>query len=168
MLLTLQNRDIDREIATNQKVVLQYLINDIEKFDSNSNVLSVLFRLVEVISKQSVEPLLTIALYQEFNMLSILTTRLSLSEYRKRPNERKDIYAYIHTLVHTIKSLVSDTEAVARGEGAPATMASIITSQETYWNALEAATQQDMALSGKKVEWGKLEYVNKVDKVYNE
>lgn len=115
MLLSLQNREIDKEIATNQKVVLQYLINDIGRFDSNSNVLSVLFRLVDIISQQSVEPLLTIALYQEFNLLSILTTRLSLSEYRKRPNERKDIYAYIHTLVHTIKVLVSDNTAVVAG-----------------------------------------------------
>ena len=69
MIMRLQNRDIDREIATEQKVILQYLINDIERFDSNSNVLSVLFSLVEVISTQSVDPLLTATLYQEFNLL---------------------------------------------------------------------------------------------------
>ena len=69
MMLRLQCRDIELEIATNQKVILQYLINDIESYDSNSNVLSVLFNLVEVISTQSVEPSLTNCLYQEFNML---------------------------------------------------------------------------------------------------
>jgi len=63
MILRLQNKDIDREIATNQKVILQYLINDIERFDTNSNVLSVLFHLIEVISTQSAEPLLTTVLY---------------------------------------------------------------------------------------------------------
>ena len=106
MMLRLQCSEIELEIATNQKVILQYLINDIEHFDSNSNVLSVLFNLIEVISTQSVEPQLTIVLYQEFNLLQILTKRLSLSEYAKRPNERKDIYAYIHTLVKTIKELI--------------------------------------------------------------
>ena len=50
MMLRLQNRDINLEIARNQKVILQYLVNDIERFDSNSNVLSVLFNLVEVIT----------------------------------------------------------------------------------------------------------------------
>ena len=55
-MLRLQCREIELEIATNQKVILQYLINDIESYDSNSNVLSVLFNLVEVISTQSVEP----------------------------------------------------------------------------------------------------------------
>lgn len=69
MILRLQNKDIDREIATNQKVILQYLINDIERFDTNSNVLSVLFHLIEVISTQSAEPLLTTVLYQEFKLL---------------------------------------------------------------------------------------------------
>jgi hypothetical protein len=56
MLLRLHNKDIDREIATNQKVILQYLINDIERFDTNSNVLSVLFNLIKVISTQAAEP----------------------------------------------------------------------------------------------------------------
>ena len=56
MMLRLECRDIDLEIATNQKVILQYLISDIQRFDSNSNVLSVLFSLVEVISTQSSEP----------------------------------------------------------------------------------------------------------------
>ena len=69
MILRLQNKDIDREIATNQKVILQYLINDIERFDTNSNVLSVLFHLIEVISTQSAEPLLTTVLYQDFKLL---------------------------------------------------------------------------------------------------
>ena len=144
MIISLQNSHIDKEIATNQKVVMQFLINDIERYDSNSNMLSVLFRLVEVVSTQSAEPLLTTVLYQDYNLLGVLTTRLSLSEYRKRPNERKDIYAYIHTLVKTIKSMVSDKQAVMDGQGAASTMAKIITSQETYWNALEAATQQDI------------------------
>ena len=36
-----------------------------------------------------------------------MTKRLSLSEYARRPNERKDIYAFIHTLVKTIKELVT-------------------------------------------------------------
>ena len=86
-------------------------MNDIENFDSNSNVLSVLFNLIEVISTQSVEPQLTICLYQEFNLLQILTKRLSLSEYAKRPNERKDIYAYIFSLVKTIKELITRNTA---------------------------------------------------------
>ena len=73
MMLRLECRDIDLEIATNQKVILQYLISDIQRFDSNSNVLSVLFSLVEVISTQSSEPQLTVALYQEFNLLQVLT-----------------------------------------------------------------------------------------------
>ena len=63
MMLRLQCKAIELEIATNQKVILQYLINDIEHFDSNSNVLSVLFNLIEVISTQSVEPQLTVVLY---------------------------------------------------------------------------------------------------------
>ena len=83
-------------------MILQYLINDIERYDSNSNVLSVLFSLIEVISTQSAEPRLTIALYQDFHLFQILCKRLSLTEYRKRPNERKDIYAYIHQLVKAI------------------------------------------------------------------
>ena len=51
MILRLQNRDINLEIATSQKVILQYLITDIERFDTNSNVLSVLFNLLETISR---------------------------------------------------------------------------------------------------------------------
>lgn len=51
MILRLRNRDINLEIATSQKIILQYLINDIERFDTNSNVLSVLFNLVETISR---------------------------------------------------------------------------------------------------------------------
>ena len=96
MVVRLQNRDINLEIARNQKVILQYLVNDIERFDTNSNVLSVLFNLVEVITTQGAEPQLTMVLYQEFQLFHVLSTRLGLSEYRKRPNERKDIYAYIH------------------------------------------------------------------------
>ena len=109
MMLRLQNRDINLEIARNQKVILQYLVNDIERFDSNSNVLSVLFNLVEVITTQGAEPQLTMVLYQDFKLLQVLTARLGLTEYAKRPNERKDIYAYIHSLVRTILSIVQPT-----------------------------------------------------------
>lgn len=132
MMLRLKCREIDLEIATNQKVILQYLINDIEHFDSNSNVLSVLFNLVEVITTQSVEPQLTCTLYQEFSLLSILTARLSLSEYRKRPNERKDIYAYIHTLVKTIQDLVQRyTSGTLQDNSVGQTMAEILTQNQT-------------------------------------
>jgi len=118
-------------------VILQYLINDIERFDSNSNVLSVLFNLVEVVTLQSAEPKLTIALYQDFKLIPVMTQRLSLSEYRKRPNERKDIYAYIHTLVRTISTLVStEADSIAKE-----TMNQIIVTAGAYWNALEVATQ---------------------------
>ena len=106
MMLRLKCQDIDVEIATNQKIILQYLINDIEHFDSNSNVLSVLFNLVEVITTHPVDPLLPTTLYNEFNLLQTLTARLSLSEYSRRPNERKDIYAYIHNLVKVIQNLL--------------------------------------------------------------
>ena len=106
MMLRLKCQDIDVEIATNQKIILQYLINDIEHFDSNSNVLSVLFNLVEVITTHPVDPLLPTTLYNEFNLLQTLTARLSLSEYSRRPNERKDIYAYIHNLVKVIQDLL--------------------------------------------------------------
>lgn len=109
MMLRLQNRDINLEIARNQKVILQYLVNDIERFDSNSNVLSVLFNLVEVITTQGAEPQLTMVLYQDFKLLQVLTARLGLTEYAKQPNERKDIYAYIHSLVRTILSIVQPT-----------------------------------------------------------
>ena len=109
MMLRLQNRDINLEIARNQKVILQYLVSDIERFDSNSNVLSVLFNLVEVITTQGAEPQLTMVLYQDFKLLQVLTARLGLTEYAKRPNERKDIYAYIHSLVRTILSIVQPT-----------------------------------------------------------
>ncbi len=65
-----------------------------------------------------------------------MTTRLSLTEYRKRPNERKDIYAYIHTLVRTILELVqSEPDSVAKQ-----TMKAILDSNGAYWNALEVAT----------------------------
>ena len=48
-MLRLQNFEINNELATEHKVVLQYLVEDINRYDSNSNVLSVLFSLVEVI-----------------------------------------------------------------------------------------------------------------------
>ena len=44
----------------------------------------------------------------------------------------------------------------------------ILTANQTFWNALEAATQQDIAMSGKNVEWGRLQYESNVDRVYNE
>ena len=93
-------------------------------------------------------------------MLQILTKRLSLSEYAKRPNERKDIYAYIHTLVKTIKELVSRGSNVASMQESKAvqTMNAIVRSGQTFWDALEVATQQDFAMSRKTVEWGTLTY----------
>ena len=100
-LIRLDNQSIDEELAQ-QSNIIQCVVNDIEKFDSNSNVLSVLFELVNEITFQSTVPMLTTNLYEEFNLLQVLTKRISLSEYAKKPNERKDIYAYIHKLVHTL------------------------------------------------------------------
>ena len=117
-------------------MILQFLVSDIERFDTNSNVLSVLFNLIEVISTQHVEPQLTVLLYSEFKLLQVLTARLSLTEYRKRPNERKDIYAYIHALVKTIIGVISMRE----DSPAQRTLKTIVDANRTFWNALEAAT----------------------------
>ena len=118
MILRLQNRDINNEIAVNQKVILQHLINDIERYDMNSNVLTILFNLVDVISTQSVEPKLTAALYYEYKLLQRLANRLSLSEYRKRPNDRKDIYAFIHTLVKNLQNLLNKPDIMGGAKDA--------------------------------------------------
>ena len=55
-MLRLQNKGINVKLARNQKVILQYLISDVEKYDTNSNVLSVLFNLIEILSTQVAEP----------------------------------------------------------------------------------------------------------------
>lgn len=102
-------------------------------------MLSVLFNLVETISRQSAEPQLTLALYQEYRLLQVLATRLSLTEYRKRPNERKDIYAYLHMLVKTIISLTQATDPPA-DPSVKQTMQTIIDTNRAFWDALEAAT----------------------------
>ena len=64
-LIRLDNAAIDQEIAQ-QSNILQCIINDIEKFDSNSLMLSVLFELVKEITLQSTLPELTMKLYEEF------------------------------------------------------------------------------------------------------
>ena len=89
--------------------LLHCIVADIQKFDSNSNVLKVLFELIDTITFQTVDPGLVQALYTELELLQILTQRISLSEYQKKQNERKDIYAFIHKLVHTLHQTTLET-----------------------------------------------------------
>ena len=71
-LLRLDDKIIDEEILESQDL-LHCIVADIQKFDSNSNVLKVLFGLIYHITFQTVEPGLAQALYTDLELLQILT-----------------------------------------------------------------------------------------------
>jgi len=52
---------------------------------------------------------------------------------------------------------------VPASPAAQQTLQQILELNRTYWNALDTATQQDMQMSGKMIEWGALDYESKVD-----
>ena len=83
-------------------------MTDIEKFDSNSTMLSVLFTLVTKLVIQSTLPELTVKLIDELQLLQMLCKRIGLSEYAVKPNERKDIYAYINKFVMHLYQLSTE------------------------------------------------------------
>ena len=64
ILVSLDNVQIHSEIAE-QTNLLQCILSDIEKFDSNSTVLSVLFNLVTKLVIQSTLPDLTVKIIDE-------------------------------------------------------------------------------------------------------
>lgn len=118
--------------------MLQCVLNDIERFDNNSNMLKVLFELIMKMTIQSVMPLLTTKLYEELQLLKLLCKRISLSEYTQRPSQRKDIYAYINKFIITLYT-ITQQEPKPETE----TIQKLLPKQVPIWTALVKATQQD-------------------------
>lgn len=82
------------------------MVIDYEKFDNNSIMLHTLNDTFKSITVSNSDELLR-SLYIENKLLEKFNARFSLSEFTLKPNQRKDIYAYMHKFVLELVSLES-------------------------------------------------------------
>ena len=106
--LKLDQQPINEAFA-DQESLLSCIINDFDRFENNSVMLSILSRVVEDITLQGSCDLLTHQLYIDQDLLGFFAKKLSCSDYAKKKCERKDIYAFIHTITRKLVEITDDS-----------------------------------------------------------
>eukprot|EP00347_Sterkiella_histriomuscorum_P003094 403365611 len=114
IMVLLDNEHINKGLI--DKSFTDIIMEDYERYDRNSNLLSAINQVIIAISSQNQNQELKQKLFRDSQMLFRLAKRLSLSEYSQPQTIRKDIYPFISQLVlqlqkqQNLKKLLSECE----------------------------------------------------------
>lgn len=84
------------------------VVNDFDRYQLNSVVLTILSQLVEDITKQKSCVLLIEQMYVTYDLLGFFARKISCSDYSKKKSARPDIYAFIHDITSKLQMEVAE------------------------------------------------------------
>lgn len=138
------------------ETLLNQIVVDYETFDTNSSILGVLNNLIEAIIWQTTSDSLRDNFLKQQKLFQRLAQKLSLSEYTFKPNTRKEIFAFIHSITSKLYQELNspnqaENEAVKK-----------LFAEEPAWQVLTAATQADAERNLLDKQWGEVPIETKV------